>query len=132
MNFKVNDSNHFLALEHKYVYSNSNYPGYRSPQGGKYSQIECMLREIDRVTAAGETELYQGLFDMQAERHFIVLDARGREIDEIFEPDPNNTRNSDWTAVSYASFASRLRHYFQENHNLGLIPILGQLFAGWH
>ena len=83
MNFKVNDSNHFLALEHKYVYSNSNYPGYRSPQGGKYSQIECMLREIDRVTAAGETELYQGLFDMQAERHFIVLDARGREIDEI-------------------------------------------------
>ena len=139
MNFRVGDSSHFLALEHKHVKSVSNDPGYKTTKGsskysqarGKYSQIESVLREIDHATHAGETEVCEVPFDIQAERHLIVLDARGRLIDQIFEPDANNIRNSTWTVVSYADFASRLRSSFQENRNPGLVPILGQLFAGW-
>jgi hypothetical protein len=129
-NFKVDDSKHFLALEHKYVYSKSNAPGYRSGRG-KYWQTECMLREIDNAVKVGHQEILYGPFDPKAQRHLIVLDARGRAMDQIFEPDLRNTRNNYWLVVSYANFASRLRAAYEVHSTPGLVPLLSQLFAGW-
>jgi hypothetical protein len=129
-NFKVSGSKHFLALEHKYVYSKSNEPGYKKGRGG-YWQTECMLREIDAAVKARHKEILYGPFDPKAQRHLIVLDARGRTMDQIFEPDSRNTRNNYWVVVSYADFASRLRATYQTHPTPGLIPLLSQLFAGW-
>jgi hypothetical protein len=129
-NFTVTGSKHFLVLEHKHVNSPENEPGYKSGRGG-YWQTERMLHKIEDAVIGGRVEILGGPFDPKAQRHLIVLDARGRTMDQIFKPEPHNTQNNDWLVVSYADFASRLRAAYQADPKPGLVPLLSQLFAGW-
>jgi hypothetical protein len=130
VNFEVAGVSHSLVLEHKHLNSPSNAPGYRSA-GGYYWQTESMLREMDRVLEAGEKSILGGPFDPNAQVHLVVLDARGRVMNEIFELNDRMKphRHDYWNVVSYGSFAESLRARYATGAGDGLVALLGQLFA---
>lgn len=132
VNFQVAGRHHSLVLEHKHLNSPSNAPGYRRVGGGVYWQTESMLRELDRARSQGEETLLGGPFDSTAQAHLVVLDARGRQMDQIFELDASDVphRHFAWRVVSYEELASSLRSaYRSEAPIVPLKPLLGQLFA---
>jgi hypothetical protein len=130
VNFEVDGNPHSLVLEHKHLNSPSNAPGYRTG-GGAFWQTESMLREIERVREAGDESILGGPFDPNAEVHLVVLDARGRDLFEMFELNENSEphRHEMWSAVSYAGFARALRTQYETGAIKGLVPLLAQLFA---
>lgn len=131
VNFEVDGSPHVLVLEHKHVNSNSDAPGYRSVGGALYWQTESMLREIDRVRDEGEAWMLGGPYDPDVEPHLVVLDARGRTMDEAFElgPGKGRHRHDAWSVVAYGDLAARLRDSYDAQPEPALQPLLGQLFA---
>lgn len=131
VNFRVADQPHMVVLEHKHLDSPSNAPGYRQVGGGVYWQTESFLQELERVRRDKEAELLGGRFDHTAQAHLVVLDARGRTMDEAFEltaSDPPH-RHASWDVVSYADLARSLRLNYETDRQPALEPLLGQLFA---
>ena len=131
INFRVDGRRHMLALEHKHLNSPSNAPGYRKVGGGAYWQTESFVRELERVREAGGGELLGGPFRADAQAHLVVLDARGRTMDEAFKLTVSDEphRHELWRVLSYADLARSLRTRYDAVNVDALEPILGQLFA---
>jgi hypothetical protein len=130
VNFRVDDARHMLVLEHKHLNTRSHAPGYNSG-GGDYWQTESLVRELDRVRSEGSESLLGGPYDQMAQAHLVVLDARGRTMDEAFELKDGEKphRHELWDVVSYADLARMLRGSFEADRQPALEPLLGQLFA---
>lgn len=133
-NFRVDEEPHSLLLEHKQLNSPSNQPGWRNKEkAGQpiYWQTEAALRELERVRGAKESAFLGGPFDPKASVHAVLLDARGRTMEQAFElydglPPHHHDR---WISVSYSEFAERLRDAYDHGPIGALVPLLSQMFA---
>lgn len=134
VNFRVGEERHMLLLEHKHLNSPSNQPGWRRKQKeGRpiYWQTEAALLEIDRVRDEQEPTYLGGPFNPRAFLHAVLLDARGRTLEETFELSEGLPvhRHDQWASISYEEFAKGLRSAYERTALGALTPLLSQLFA---
>lgn len=111
----------FLLVEHKRFRSDSHRPGYRTDPHAPW--------QTDVVYAAATgNDAASWLGDDPASRvkGFIVLDAYGKSMDQLF---PGGQFNDKWLVTSYPQFGRVLRAAYEQGVR-GLVPLLAALYAG--
>ncbi len=108
-------------IEHKRFDSPSHAPGYKSNPDAAWQTDQAY-----DASQAADPPLWLDGIDPGGTQHYIVLDAFGKTIEELY---PGGSHNSHWTVTSYAQFGDTLRRAYAQG-NLGLAPLIRALYAG--
>jgi hypothetical protein len=112
-----------LFVEHKRFRSHSHAPGYKNNNGEAPWQTDQVFVAIAQNEPpswlAGESTTCQP-------KTFLVLDAYGKEMEQLF---PEGQYNNQWDVTSYPQFGSVLRIAYEKGVR-GLVPLLSALYAG--
>ena len=114
--------NRLVFVEHKRFRTHSHAPGYRNDKNAAW-QTDCA---VDAATKATATPRWLLGVDLEVDLDFIVLDAHGMEMDQLF---PGREQNRRWDVTSYAQLGAALRSRHCEGIR-GLVPLLAALYAG--
>lgn len=110
-----------LLVEHKRFRSHSHAPGYRRDPDAPW--------QTDQVYSAAmgsEPPAWLGEASANQVKNFIVLDAHGKSMEQLF---PGGQFNDRWTVTSYLQFGAALRAEHSRGVR-GLVPLLAALYAG--
>lgn len=108
-------------VEHKRFRSPSHAPGYKKDPDAAWQTDQAF-----EASQAAEPPGWLDGIEPGHSRRYLVLDAYGKDIDQLF---PGGTHNSEWTVTGYGEFGSALREAHKQG-TPGLGPLLTTLYAG--